>query len=471
MKWNLTAPFCTCIVVLVLAASAFAQWKEQVLYSFQGGTDGSAPAGAVVFDKQGYLYGATSFAASPSCAGVGGCGMVYRLSPAENGDPWTETILHVFQGLAFGDGGGPEGGLVMDAAGNLYGTTAYNGTGQCTLLGSVVGCGVVYEMSPPSQPGGAWTEAVLYSFRGGADGSFPSGDLVFDKAGNLYGATRFGGGKGTNCNFLYGGNCGTIFELSPPKTTGDPWTEKVLHSFGSAGLWSVFGDGAEPNGGLILDEEGNLYGTTYFGGYAAGHCNGGVGGTGCGTVFELVRPGAPGGDWTENLLYRFNAGNAGVKDGVSPAAGVVFDKTGNLYGTTYDGGTDGWGIAFELKRPSGSNTPWSEDILCNFTVTNGAIPSGPVLIDPRDGSLYVTAAGGGTSRGGTLSRLQAASVSGSGRTTWSDTVLYNFVGGGTNAAHPGSKLVLHSGTLYSNSLWGGTGPCQGGCGTVYKVWP
>ena len=126
---------------------------------------------------------------------------------------------------------------------------------------------------------------------------------------------------------------------------------------------------------------------------------------------------------------------------------------------------------FELTRPAGSGAAWAENILYNFTVTNGALPSGPVLIDPRDGSLYVTAAGGGTSRGGTLSRLQAASVSGSGRTTWSDTVLYDFVGGGTNAAHPDSKLVLHSGALYSNSLGGGTGPCQGGCGTVYKVRP
>ncbi len=99
-------------LIFAVAPPAFAQqWNEQVLYSFQGGTDGSTPVGAVVFDKQGYLYGATSFAASPSCAGVGGCGMVYRLSPAKNGDPWTETILHVFQGLAFGDGGGPEGGL------------------------------------------------------------------------------------------------------------------------------------------------------------------------------------------------------------------------------------------------------------------------------------------------------------------------------------------------------------------------
>ena len=452
------------LVILALATTAAAQWNEQVLYSFQGGTDGSAPAGAVVFDKQGYLYGATSFAASPSCAGVGGCGMVYRLSPAENGDPWTETILHVFQGLAFGDGGGPEGGLVMDAAGNLYGTTAYNGTGQCTLLGSVVGCGVVYEMSPPAQPGGSWTETVIYSFQVDNDGSFPWGDLVFDKAGNLYGATRFGGGKGTNCNFLYGGNCGTIFELSPPKTKGGAWTEKVLHSFAGTEQWSIAGDGGNPNGGLVLDAAGNIYGTTQVGGFDCLHSSE----QGCGTVFGLAPPEGNGGAWTETILHLFFVSSL---DGAGPDAGLVLDEEGNLFGTTTSGGVGLEGTVFELTRAAGSGADWAENILYNFTVTNGDLPSGPVLFDPRDGSLYVTAAGGGTSRGGTLSRLQAASVSGSGRTTWSDTVLYDFVGGGTNAAHPDSKLVLHSGTLYSNSLWGGTGPCQGGCGTVYKVWP
>jgi hypothetical protein len=469
-----------CSVTLSLIAPAVAQWNEEVLYSFQGFSngaksppDGAVPVGGMVFDQQGNLYGATQQGGSSSCVSPFSCGTVFELSPPmQNGGPWMETVLYVFKGSAYRDGASPSGGVIMDSVGNLYGVTGYDGTGQCTLLGSVVGCGTVYEMSPPSQAGGAWTETVLYSFQGGNDGYVPQGDLVFDKAGNLYGATLFGGGKGASCNSLYGGNCGTIFELSPPRVKGGAWTERVLHGFAGAGLWSEIGDGGEPNGGLVLDEEGNLYGTTYFGGYVGGHCDGGVGGTGCGTIFELLRPIALGGDWTESLLYRFNAGNTGAPDGVNPAAGIVFDKVGNLYGTTYDGGIDGWGIVFELKRPSGSSALWVEDILCNFTVTNGAIPSGPPLIDLGDGSLYVTAAGGGTSRGGTLSRLQAASVSSEGQDTWSDTVLYNFVGDGANAAHPVSKLVLHSGALYSNSLWGGTGEaCQGGCGTVYKVWP
>lgn len=444
--------------ILAFAATARAQWNEQVIYSFQGFPDGAVPTGGIVFDQQGNLYGATEQGGSPSCLGPDGCGTVFELSPpAQNGDPWTETVLHVFRGSVYGDGAAPEGGLIMDAAGNLYGTTGYDGTGQCTLLGSVVGCGTVYELSPPSQPGGTWTETVLYNFQGGNDGYVPQGDLVFDKAGNLYGATLFGGGRGKNCNFLYGGNCGIIFELSPPKTKGGAWTEKVLHSFAGVEQWSSVGDGGDPNGGLVLDGVGNLYGTTEVGDFNCPHSSE----QGCGTVFRLAPPGGDGGAWAETILHTFK----GFPDGTDPRAGVVLDKEGNLYGTTYGGGNvNGWGTAFQLVRPGRASDPWTENILYTFPDTQGAQPSAPVLIDPGDGSIYVTASAGGASRGGTLSRLQDT------RNAWTDTVLYNFAGG-IDAGYPYSKLVLHSGALYSNSLYGGTGPCQGGCGTVYKVWP
>lgn len=287
---------------LAFVTSASAQWYEQVLYSFQGYPDGAYPVGRIVFDKHRNLYGATSEGGSPNCAGPGGCGTVYELSPpAKNGDPWTETVIWIFKGRAYGDGATPGGGLIMDAAGNLYGTTAYDGTGQCRLIGGLVGCGTVYEMSPPSQPGGAWTETVLYSFQGGNDGYAPDGDLVFDKAGNLYGATLFGGGKGTNCgNSLYP-NCGTIFELSPPKQKGGAWSEKVLYSFSGTQAFSIDGDGAEPNGGLLIDDTGAIYGTTGYGG-SAGVCQPRGG---CGTVFELIPPREQGGGWTESVLHRF----------------------------------------------------------------------------------------------------------------------------------------------------------------------
>jgi hypothetical protein len=172
-----------CSVTLSLIAPAVAQWNEEVLYSFQGFSngaksppDGATPVGGMVFDKQGNLYGATSGGGSSSCLGPGQCGTVFQLAPpAAPGDPWTETVLYVFKGRNYSDGATPEGGLVMDAAGNLYGTTAYDGTGSCELLGSVVGCGTVYELSPPAQPGGAWTETVLYSFQSDRDGYVPGG--------------------------------------------------------------------------------------------------------------------------------------------------------------------------------------------------------------------------------------------------------------------------------------------------------
>ena len=171
------------MVVLALGASASAQWKEKVLYSFQGGaTDGALPAGGVVLDAAGNLYGATTqgFGFCPPAQ----CGSVFQLSPpAKKGDPWIETVLHVFTGNSNGDGDTPVGGLVIDIEGNLYGTAGYGGTGNCILLGTNVGCGIVYEMTPPQTKGGAWTEKILYSFQGGKDGYLPVGDLTFDKAG------------------------------------------------------------------------------------------------------------------------------------------------------------------------------------------------------------------------------------------------------------------------------------------------
>jgi len=190
-KW-----FGIALAMLALVSPAYPEWKEKVLYSFQGGpNDGATPAGGVVFDSAGNLYGATTQGGG-SCP-IDQCGTVFELTPpqAKNGS-WTETLLHIFKGNTSGDGNTPVGGVILDSAGNLYGTTAYGGNGNCILLGTKAGCGAVFELTPPKQKGGAWTETVLYSFQGGKDGYFPNGNLVFDKAGNLYGATMFGGGKG-----------------------------------------------------------------------------------------------------------------------------------------------------------------------------------------------------------------------------------------------------------------------------------
>jgi hypothetical protein len=187
-------------IALLLSSNVLAaSWKEKVLYSFQGGmNDGSGPAGGVVFDQQGNLYGATTGGGPDNCFPIAKeCGLVYQLSPpVKKGDAWTESVLYRFQGKASNDGSVPEGGVTIDSARNLYGTTAYGGTGDCVLLGTKAGCGTVYELSPPVKQGDPWTETILYSFKSGKDGNEPQGSLTFDSSGNLFGATFFGGGYG-----------------------------------------------------------------------------------------------------------------------------------------------------------------------------------------------------------------------------------------------------------------------------------
>ena len=221
----------------------------------------------------------------------------------------------------------------------LYGVTAYGGTGNCVLLGDSVGCGAVYEMSAPKQKGGAWTETILYSFPTSKQGYLPNGDLVFDKSGNLYGATIFGGTKGTTCDVYYGGQCGVVFEISPPKQKGGTWTQKVLHDFPGTASGKQDGDGAEPNGGLVLDSKGTIYGTSYYGGNGAAVC----GSIGCGTVFSLTPPTKQGGVWTEKIIRRFSG-----QDGAEPSSGIMLGTSGTRYGTTR-GGIHGYGCAYELR--------------------------------------------------------------------------------------------------------------------------
>ena len=433
------------------ALPASAEWKEKVLYSFQGGSsDGATPAGGVVFDQQGNLYGATSGGGSGSCTGWFPCGTVFELSPpAQKGGSWTESVIYNFQGYQYGDGSSP-GGLVIDQAGNLYGSTGYGGTGDCVLLGSKEGCGTVFELSPPQTKGGAWTETVLYSFQGGNDGYVPDGDLVFDKAGNLYGATIFGGGKGTTCNALYQ-YCGTVFELRPPKQKGGKWTEKVLHSFAGGA------DGATPNGGLVFDTKGAIYGATSTGGDQGCKTNYSLG---CGTVFKLAPPKTKGGAWGEKQLHIFTDGN----DGAGPNGGLIFDAKGSLYGTGGGGGSgNGLGVVFQLTE-SKQNGRWNESVLYSFQGRNdGRNPQGPVTFDSA-GALFGTAGAGRDY--GVFFRLKPS------RKRWAYGVLYNFRGA-PDGNYPVSALIKDkAGNFYSTTPTGGTGQaCQGGCGTVFEISP
>lgn len=263
-----------------------------------------------------------------------------------------------------------EWGLVFDNAGNLYGTTQRGGANAG---------GTVFELSPAE--GGDWTETVLYNFcaqTNCADGGLPFAGLVMDGLGNLYGTTITGGTySGGTCG---GGGCGTVFELSPP-TQGDAWVETVLWNFKG----NLNNDAALPIGRLNWDAVGNLYGTTESGGNSVSR----------GTVFELSP--ISGGGWSESLLYIFCANGPPCPDGIEPMAGVSFDASGNIYGTTSSGAFDGkWGTAYRLTPQGGS---WAETTLYKFTPQSGGSPQSVVNFDAV-GNLYGTVSAGGQGCGG-----------------------------------------------------------------------
>jgi uncharacterized repeat protein (TIGR03803 family) len=345
--------------VFELSPNGSGGWKETVLYSFQGSGDGQNPQAGLIFDPSGNLYGTTS--GSLTGCWVAGCGTVFELSPNGSGG-WTETTLHTFQ--AGNDGVYPIAALVRDQAGNLYGTALAAGDMGCT--GSDIGCGTVFELSPNGS--GGWTNATLYAFTGGSDGSRPLAGLVLDNAGNLYGTAA----TGANPTCYEG--CGVIFELSPNGNGG--WTDTVLYTFQGGN------DGGGPNS-LVFESSGNLY------------CNTATPGL-LGTIVELSPNGS--GGWTETTIYGFQGDN----DGESPYGTLVFDQSGNLYGATEFGGGGGGvngfcfdfcGTVFELS-PNGSG--WTETILYIFQrSTDGYYPTG-VILDAA-GHPYGTAQGGKTS--------------------------------------------------------------------------
>jgi uncharacterized repeat protein (TIGR03803 family) len=326
-------------------------------------------------------------------------------------------------------GSAPSSGLTIDAAGNAYGTTFSGGPAKA---------GTVYEVSSTSG------YHLLYAFDG-RDGAHPQGSLIFDSAGNVYGTTLDGGARNSVC-----GNegCGVVFELSP-SANGGPWIQTVLYSFCSQPGCS---DGENPAAGVIFDSAGNLYGTTESGGIAW-NC--------CGTVFELT-PAESG--WTEKILYSFGFPN----DGRVPEGGLIFDLSGNLYGTTVGGGQfSGNGTVFELS-PTGNS--WTEAILYVFQSQHDAAGPNAGLIFDADGNLYGTAASGDGPIVGAVFELSPSS-SGS----WTETLLHKFSGGSDGAAPMASLVFDSSGNLYSTTMHGGTKQaCTGiydGCGTVFKLSP
>ena len=413
----------TLVATMILAPGAGAQ-TYKVLYTFQGGTDGAFPelwGGAPIFDTAGNLYGVNVRRGHSG----NGQGVVFQLTPQLDGS-WTETSLHIFcLDGSCSDGAWPNSGLVFDTAGNLYGTTLIGGIGPCQ--GEVNGCGVLYKLTANAD--GSWTYSQLYNFTGGKDGALPFAHLTFDALGNLYGTTvgggrqdcpddygcgvafqltpnpdgswtyhvlhRFTGGKGgahptgglilDSSGNLYGTTAqggasgfGVVFELTPQPTGG--WKETVLHTF-------LGRPGKIPYGGLLIfGPSGEIYGTASAWGT-----------TDAGSVFALTP--STGGKWTYKVIHVFNS-----KNGRYPFGGVTVDSAGTLYGTTASGGRGncndwmgaGCGVVYKLTPSSGGH--WKETILHWFTGSGdgSGLLSGLTL--DAVGNLY-----GGADEGGKLS--------------------------------------------------------------------
>jgi uncharacterized repeat protein (TIGR03803 family) len=369
---------------------------------------------------------------------------------------WAGTLTTVHNFTGGSDGASPVDGLMMDAKGTLFGTAS---------AGGASGQGTVFRVAS------AGSVVVLHSFQGGADGAVPNGGVIENASGTLFGTTTAGGASGQ----------GTVYSIKGTKET-------VLYSFAGGS------DGADPQAGLVMDAQGNLYGTTHGGG-ASGN----------GTVFELLAPTTKNGAWTEKVLYSFGNG----PDGVQPVGRVVFDKAGNLYGTTSAGGTIGYGAVFQLQP----GTPWKEVILHNFqNGDDGTVPYAGLVAD-SSGNFYGSATEGGSNGGGTIFELSPsgngftftvlASVPGSGVSgtfrdvlvgpngviyatthcdgdnnagsifelvpsggSWTYNLLYTFTGG-SDGLYSISNLVLKSNRLFGTTIGGGAH----GAGTVYAFKP
>jgi len=408
------------LVLGVLLGAARAQ-KESVLYSFCAQTncaDGQSPYAGVVFDQKGNLYGTTRSGGTYNNSCYYGCGVVFKLTPKGK-----ETVLYSFcMQAGCADGAEPFAGLVSDQKGNLYGTTYLGGAYDGCESG--LGCGVVFKLTPEGK------YKVLYSFcaqNSCTDGAYPQAGLVLDQKGNLYGTTSNGGTYNGYC--AYGQGCGVAFKLTPKGK------ETVLYTF--CGQTNCT-DGGDPVAGLIFDKNGSLYGTTKVGGAHGG-----------GIVFKLTPKGK------ETILYNF-CEEQGCADGAAPVAAVVLDQKGNLYGTTAGGGEprDG-GVVFKLT-PEGRET-----VLYSFCWQNNCVdgtnPSAGVVFD-QNGNMYGTTLNGGEHYAGVVFKLTPEGK---------ETVLFGFSGIADGASPEGGLVFDQKGNLYGTTQEGG----EDVAGVVFKITP
>lgn len=402
------------VIVITLTVLSIPSSQAQtltVLHNFNGWSDGVNLAG-LTMDQAGNLYG-TASAGGSSCFYGGGCGVIFKLTHKNSG--WIFAPLYDFQGD--NDGANPLGRVTIGPNGSLYGTTSLGGGYDCT--GDGYDCGTVFNLWPPAAACKSalcpWTETIVHSFAGRPDGGRPwtDNDVVFDKAGNMYGTTAIGGSY----------DDGAVYGLT---LLNGVWTESVLYSFDIS-------NGAEPFAGLIFDDAGNVYGTTYWGGLAA--CQ-------CGTIFELSPTGS---GWKESILYSFQGG----ADGGNPNGDLVFDQFGNLYGTTTTKGADGKGTVYELSPSAGG---WTLTTLYSFSA-----PCAGLTMDVS-GNLYGADPGGGAFGYGNVFKL-APSNGG-----WVYTDLYDFTD--SNADAPCSVIRDAKGNLYGT----GGGGTYGG-GIVWEITP
>jgi uncharacterized repeat protein (TIGR03803 family) len=408
----------------------------------------------------------------------------------------TETVIHSFTAAQDSDGA-PRAGLLMDASGALYGTTS-GGLGDCPGQG----CGAVFKLTAPARGGTGWTETILHVFKGKRDSGHPVAGLIMDAGGALYGTTS--GSHGGDCA---DNGCGSVFKLTPPSGGQTRWTTSILHVFpggqdgampegrlmmdtggtlygttleggsnpdciSSGGCGTVFSltpmggnkwketiltalggsTGTGPQTGVIADASGNLYGTTAFGGPV---CDG------CGTVFELAKPTEPGGQWVLNVILAFKG-----KHGASPAGDLIRGGDGALYGTASEAHGDG--NVFMLTPPKPGKTKWTETVLYRFDFKTGSNPRAGVIMD-ANGALYGTASFGGPQNVGMVFKLTPPNGN-----TWTETTLHTFTGSPDGSQPWGSLIADANGTLYGTTLSGGTDtscPFADGCGTVFSLTP
>lgn len=387
-------------VTLLPLNSATAQ-TFQVIHSFTNGGDGGTPPYTLAKDTFGHFYGTASM------GGQNGDGVVFKMT--EMNSHWVLTPLYNFTG----QDGQPGWGVTIGSDGTIYTNASYN-----AVFGGA--CGSALRLQPPpTRPASIltpWNGTLLHTYVGRDDGC-PTGNLLLDAAGNVYGVTQNGGAGG-----------GSVFELMH---TSSGWTETILYSFTGGD------DGAAPYSGLIFDNAGNLYGTAT----ARGEYNHGV-------VFKLTPSGS---GWTESVLYAFQGGN----DGGQSVAGLIFDSAGNLYGAAESYGSGGGGTVFELSPSGGS---WNFSVLASLTGTAGPVAS---LTLDASGNLYGTTFRDDSYGYGSVFELTQSSGS------WTYTDLHDFTGG-TDGGYPGGGVTLDvSGNLYGTAVEGGAN----GFGVVWEITP